>query len=175
MTAKKITTVRRMCDSDLESVLRWRNHPEVRLFMLSQHEMTPAEHRTWFERLSRNEKYALLLVEEAGHPVGSTIFSRIEKNSAAEWSFYSAPGNSPGSGTRICTATLDYAFQVLRVRKVIGKVLDFNFASLRLHRKLGFSEKKILNQYVQIDGSAHSLIYFEVLHADWLTAKNFKR
>jgi hypothetical protein len=39
-----------MRESDLETLLRWRNHPDVRKCMLSQHEITLAEHRAWFDR-----------------------------------------------------------------------------------------------------------------------------
>ncbi len=40
--------LRPMTVSDLESVLKLRNHPEVRRYMFTRHEIATEEHALWF-------------------------------------------------------------------------------------------------------------------------------
>lgn len=161
-------TARRMRENDLDYVLAWRNHPDIRRFMLSQHEITIAEHRVWFDRASRDEKRELLVIEENGQPRGCVIFSGVEKNATADWSFYSAPENPAGTGTRICAAALNFAFNKLGVHKIAGKVLIFNHASIRLHQRLGFTQEGSLREHSLIDGVHHDLLCFGVLSQEWV-------
>lgn len=169
MTKDASISARRMGENDLEYVLKWRNHPDVRRFMLSQHEITPAEHRAWFDRASRDETRALLVIEEYGRPLGCVIFSGVKKDATADWSFYSAPGSPAGSGTRICATALEFAFSDLRLHKVAGQVLDFNRASIRIHQRLGFTQEGNLREHSLINGTYHDLFCFGVLSIEWLT------
>lgn len=41
--------IRPMVYADLERVLAWRNHPDVRRYMYTQHEITLDEHQRWYE------------------------------------------------------------------------------------------------------------------------------
>lgn len=169
MTRYASMTARRMSENDLEYVLRWRNHPDIRRFMLSQHEITLAEHRAWFDRASRDETRALLVIEDHGQPLGCVIFSGVQKNSTADWSFYSAPGSPPGTGTRICATALDYAFGELGVHKVAGQVLDFNLASIRVHQRLRFTHEGSLREHIPINETHHDLLCFGILSSEWLS------
>ncbi|MDH2241153.1 UDP-4-amino-4,6-dideoxy-N-acetyl-beta-L-altrosamine N-acetyltransferase [Pseudomonas sp. GD03909] len=157
-----------MGEHDLGYVLAWRNHSDVRKFMLTQHEITDTEHRAWFERTSKDKTRALLVVEDHQQPIGCVIFSRVEKNSTADWSFYSAPASRAGTGKLVCSAALDFAFQELGVHKVAGQVLDFNIASIRLHQRLGFTQEGILREHGFIDKKYHDLLCFGLLSNEWL-------
>ncbi len=168
MTSCAFMTARRMSKNDLEYVLSWRNDPDIRRFMLSQHEITLAEHRDWFDRASRDQSRALLVIEEHGKPRGCVIFSGVEKNATSDWSFYSAPGSPAGSGTRVCATALDFAFGDLRLHKVAGHVLDFNHASIRIHQRLGFTQEGTLREQRLINGTYHDLFCFGVLSSEWL-------
>ena len=62
--------LRRMTHGDLERVLAWRNHQDVRRYMYTQHEISLAEHTSWFERASRDDSRHLLVFEIEGVPLG---------------------------------------------------------------------------------------------------------
>jgi hypothetical protein len=44
--------LRPMREADLDMVRRWRNAPDVRKNMYTTHEISPEEHRAWWERIS---------------------------------------------------------------------------------------------------------------------------
>lgn len=160
--------VRPMQDSDLERVLSWRNHPDVRRHMLTQHEITLAEHSGWFARASQDPSRRLLVVEVDGQPKGFVQFSGISAVGVADWGFYNAPDASRGTGTLLGRAALDYAFRRLDLRKVCGQALHMNEGSIRFHRKLGFTQEGILRQQCLVAGNIQDLVCFGMLSHEWL-------
>lgn len=160
MCAQRLITARKMCQQDLNIVLSWRNHPNVRRFMLTQHEIKLHEHHAWFDRSSKDETKALLVIVEDGAPIGCVIFMNMGIKSTADWSFYVDPEGKPGAGHKVCLAALDVAFNKLKLHKVAGQVLDFNEASIRLHRRLGFTQEGILREHCLIDGAYRDLLCF---------------
>lgn len=156
-----------MCGNDLDIVLSWRNHPNVRSYMLTTHEISMAEHRAWFERSVKDQTRALLVVEEAGQPIGCVVFSNVGFETTADWSFYVDPESAPGTGRKVCAAALDVAFHDLKVHKVAGQVLDFNEASIRTHLRLGFTQEGVLREQQLINDEPHDLLIFGLLSDEW--------
>lgn len=160
--------VRSMGAGDLETVLAWRNHPGVRRYMLTQHEISLDEHRQWFAVAEKDATRRLLIVEEAELPLGLVHFRGVGRGRIAEWGFYVATGAAKGTGTKLGTAALDFAFHALDLHKVFGQVLDINKASLRLHLKLGFRQEGVLRDQCLIGKTYHDLICFGLLRHEWL-------
>jgi len=163
-----ICRVRRLDVQDLPVVLSWRNHPSVRSFMFSQHEITLEEHRAWFERASADPARRLLIVEDETGPLGFVQFSDVAENGIADWGFYACPGAPKGTGRRLGTAALDYAFAELGLHKVCGQAITTNEASIRMHRGLGFVEEGILRDQKYVNGVYYSLVCFGLLKHEWL-------
>lgn len=160
-------TVRKMQYRDLDCVLRWRNHPKIRKFMIRQHEITDHEHIAWFDRASRDETRALIVIEDRNQPLGCVVFSGVRENSTTDWSFYSNPTGPHGIGKHLCSTALNFAFSELGVHKVFGRVLDFNHASIRIHQRLGFTQEGILRSHCRIDTIYRDLLCFGILASEW--------
>lgn len=159
--------IRPMESDDLEMVLTWRNHPEIRRYMLSQHVITFDEHRDWFERVSNDETKRLLIVQEGPLALGFVQFFGVASRAIADWGFYAAPEAAKGSGAKLGAVALTFAFQELQLHKVCGQALGFNEASKRFHRSLGFREEGRLREQHLIGGAYHDLICFGLLSNEW--------
>lgn len=160
--------VRNMREEDLEDVLRWRNHPEVRRWMYTSHEISPSEHREWYARVARDPRRHLLIAEEAGTPLGFVQFTETGDEGVADWGFYAVPDARPGSGAKLGTAALDHAFGALGLRKVRGEAIARNERSAGFHRKLGFAPEGVI-QKRSPDGTAPLDVLCFILEAsDWL-------
>ncbi|HVX04720.1 MAG TPA: UDP-2,4-diacetamido-2,4,6-trideoxy-beta-L-altropyranose hydrolase, partial [Rhodanobacteraceae bacterium] len=160
--------VRGMREDDLESVLRWRNHPDVRSRMYNSHEISPAEHREWYARVSRDPHRHLLIVEQAGMPLGFVQFTETGNDGVADWGFYAVPGAPAGTGTKLGTAALDHAFTQLKLRKVRGEAIVSNEPSKAFHRKLGFAEEAIAQRRSSDGATSHDVLCFGLEATDWL-------
>jgi len=47
--------LRPITEADLEDLLRWRNHPQVRRAMITQHRISREEHFSWWERYRKDK------------------------------------------------------------------------------------------------------------------------
>lgn len=171
MPSREPCNARRMAASDVEQVLCWRNHPDVRRHMMSQHEITPQEHGAWFERASHDPARAILIVEDAGRPIGFVQFSGVRPGGVGDWGFYAVPGAPKGSGRKLGAAALDLAFGELGLHKVCGQALTRNAGSMGLHIALGFRQEGLLVEQVLVDGQYQDLACFGLLDRDWLLAR----
>lgn len=160
--------VRGMREDDLESVLRWRNHPDIRGRMYNSHEISSAEHREWYVRAMRDRCRHLLIVEQSGMPLGFVQFTESESDGVADWGFYAVPDAPAGSGTKLGTAALDHAFRQLKFRKIRGEAIVSNEPSKALHRKLGFAEEGITQKQSSDGAASHDVLCFGLEATDWL-------
>jgi UDP-4-amino-4,6-dideoxy-N-acetyl-beta-L-altrosamine N-acetyltransferase len=123
--------------SDLDLVLGWRNHPDVRRYMHHQRPIAPEEHLHWFSCESSNPAIHLLILEVDGVPSGYVKFTELG-NGSADWGFYAAPDAPHGTGRILGDAALRHAFESLGMRDVIGHVIASNERSIAFHAKMGF-------------------------------------
>lgn len=162
-----LLAVRPMQHTDLERVLIWRNQPEVRRYMYTQHEIGMDEHCRWFERASKDVSRHLLIYQEADVPLGFVQISEINTGGIAEWGFYLAPEAPKGTGLRLGKTALRYAFSDRSLHKLCGEVLELNQRSIRFHQKLGFSHEGTLAEHF-FDGEQYQDIWcFGYLASDW--------
>ena len=159
--------IRSLKAADLKCVLSWRNHTDIRRYMLSQQEITEGEHYRWFERASNDPTKKLLIVEENELALGFVQFSGVAKDAIADWGFYAAPAAPKGTGRKLGITALNFAFDFLKLHKVCGQALKFNTASIYLHQALGFQQEGILRDQHKIDGFYQDLICFGLLRHEW--------
>jgi UDP-4-amino-4,6-dideoxy-N-acetyl-beta-L-altrosamine N-acetyltransferase len=160
--------LRPMALDDLEQVRVWRNHPDIRRHMFSQHEISADEHRRWFEQCARDERRHVLIFESQGTASGFVSFHQTAEGGIADWGFYSAPQAARGSGQQLGAAALRHAFERLGFHKVCGRALSGNLPSVKLHRRLGFREEGVLREQHFDGGRYHDVVYFGLLRAEWL-------
>ena len=159
--------VRPMSPDDLERVLAWRNNPQVRRYMYTQHEISLDEHLRWFERTLQDPRKHLLIFESGKQALGFVNFSEPGSGGIADWGFYVAPDAPKGSGRKLGRTALNHAFNNIKLHKVCGQALAFNERSILLHQSLGFQQEGIFRGQ-QFDGERyHDVICFGLLSHDW--------
>lgn len=151
MPDAKNSVCRDMTEADLEMVLRWRNHPEVRRYMYTTHEISPEEHAHWYRRAAVDPKKHLLIYEGNNEPLGFVNITEINEDGIAEWGFYVSPDAAKGTGKNLGNVALSYAFKTLRLHKLCGQALDSNERSIRFHEQLGFQREGLL-RHQHFDG-----------------------
>jgi UDP-4-amino-4,6-dideoxy-N-acetyl-beta-L-altrosamine N-acetyltransferase len=159
-------SIRVMMSDDLDNVLAWRNHPEIRRYMYTQHPITVAEHRAWFERASHDPHKHLLVFEVRGIAQGFVNIAELALG-VGDWGFYIAPDAPKGTGRQLGQTALYYAFQNLRLHKICGQTLAFNERSIKFHRGLGFQQEGILRDQHYDGKNYHAVICFGLLRTEW--------
>ena len=159
--------IRGMTKDDLAMVLEWRNHPEVRRYMFTQHEISLSEHTQWFKQAVTDITRRLLIVQEHGSPIGYVQFINVEPGGVADWGFYSRPDMQKGIGQKLGKTALEHAFGDLNLHKVCGQSIGSNQASIRFHERLGFKREAELRDQKRIGETYHTIIGFGLLSFEW--------
>lgn len=170
MNESTVTDVRPMNKRDLGQVLSWRNHPDVRRYMFTQHEISFDEHARWFAQASQDPERHLLVFEINRTPRGFINVHQIATGGIADWGFYAAPEAPKGSGRAIGEAALRYAFETIGLHKLCGQALAFNERSIRFHLNLGFQREGVLRQQHFDAQQYHDVVCFGLLANEWQKA-----
>ncbi len=167
MRESKLSGVRPMDESDFDQVLSWRNHPEVRRFMYTHHEISIEEHARWFARASQDPERHLLVFEIDTTPLGFINIHQIASGGIADWGFYAAPDAPKGTGRALGQAALRYAFESVGLHKLCGQALAFNERSILFHLSLGFQREGVLRQQHFNGQQYQDIVCFGLLASEW--------
>ncbi len=156
-----------MAAADLEKVLAWRNHPDVRRYMYTQHEISLDEHTRWFERASQDSSRHLLIFENETTPLGFINIHQMAAGGIADWGFYAAPEAPKGTGRQLGQAALQYAFLTAGLHKLCAQALSYNERSIRFHANLGFKQEGTLRDQYFDGQNYHDVVCFGLLASEW--------
>lgn len=124
--------------NQLTLVLSWRNHPDIRQWMLRNDEISSEDHFRFIESLKQRTDKRYFLVQREGKNIGVIDFMDITEKSA-ELGLYANP-QMRGIGETLMRALIDYAFVTLKVKTLIATVFADNERAKHLYEKFDFIE-----------------------------------
>lgn len=165
--------IRLMQETDLDTVMNWRNSERIRMVMFNDHLISQEEHRAWFKRFNDEGNAFCFIFEINGRPVGVVNVERIDKrNSKCYWGFYLGESDVPkSSGTKMGYLALKYIFEELNIRKLCSEVLASNLQSIRFHKKLGFVREGLFIKHVSKNGRFEDVIAMALFASEWKKQK----
>jgi UDP-4-amino-4,6-dideoxy-N-acetyl-beta-L-altrosamine N-acetyltransferase len=168
MFVKQGYSLRKMEKSDLAMVLAWRNQPLVRENMYTDHVISPDEHARWFEGIHSRTDMLHFVCEYQGKPFGIINFVGIDpRNGKALWGFYLGDTKSPGRGAAMEFLAIEYAFTVLKLRKLCCEVFAFNEPVIKMHLKFGFQQEGLYHAHVMKSGHPEDVAALALFSHDW--------
>jgi UDP-2,4-diacetamido-2,4,6-trideoxy-beta-L-altropyranose hydrolase len=125
-------------DTEKEMILTWRNHPDIRIWMLNSHEISLDDHLRFIESLKNRADKRYFLVRQGNDYLGVVDLTDITTTSA-EIGIYANP-DMRSVGTLLMDALIRYAFNTLKLTKLIANVFSNNEKAKRLYQKFDFKE-----------------------------------
>jgi RimJ/RimL family protein N-acetyltransferase len=126
--------------TDLELLRTWRNHPEIRRFMVFRDEITPEMQQRWYASIDpERESYSILFV--AGEAIGLTQLRHIDARSrSAEGGIimFRAEHQNGVLPYRAAIAGMDWNFLQRKLERLDVTVLKSNQRARRFVRSLGY-------------------------------------
>lgn len=122
----------------LTTVLAWRNHSDIRRWMLSDEEISLENHLRFVESLKNRADKRYFLVQREGESIGVIDFTDITQNSA-EIGIYANP-DMRGVGEALMNALIEYTRSKLKVTTLIATVFTDNERAKHLYEKFDFTE-----------------------------------
>jgi UDP-4-amino-4,6-dideoxy-N-acetyl-beta-L-altrosamine N-acetyltransferase len=152
---------------DCDRLLAWRNSPDVRRYMYTDHEISRDEHERWFYALAGRRYY--WIIEADGVPVGLVNLADVDfRQKRAAWAFYIGDLSKRGAGigSAVEREIISTAFDEMRLEKLTCEVLATNEAVCRLHEKHGFKREGVLRGHVIKDGQRVDVITYGLLASE---------
>ena len=105
----------------------------------------------WYENQLENKNTIRYIIELDKKPIGLEIIANIDwKNRKASHGIklYADDVRGKGYGTDVLKTVMKYAFEELQLNRLYTTILEYNQASLKLHKKCGWSEEGIMKESV---------------------------
>jgi UDP-4-amino-4,6-dideoxy-N-acetyl-beta-L-altrosamine N-acetyltransferase len=155
---------------DLDLILEWRNHPNIRKHMFTTHIISKKEHYAYFEKVWDDSSIAYFICETTNNkPVGVVNFTKIDMvNRNAFWAFYSGNLNQRGVGTWMEFLALNHAFGSLDLLKLNCEVLGSNQKVLNFHHKFGFKIEGVFAKHHKVEKGYADVYRLAIFRNDWV-------
>jgi UDP-4-amino-4,6-dideoxy-N-acetyl-beta-L-altrosamine N-acetyltransferase len=159
---------------DIIRVREWRNLPEIREYMYSDHVISEHEHARWFGNAINDPARSYWIIELDGNPVGlANLYDISESHRRAYWAFYLASPEVRGKGVGSFAErfVINHAFEVLDLEKLCCEVLATNAAVVKMHQRYGFQVDGTLRQHVVKHGARVDVVTMSLLREDWRSGR----
>ena len=129
-------TLRRVEESDKESLWQWRNDPLTREMSIDRHEVSWADHCAWFDRVQGDPNRHLLIGELEHNLIGTVRLDGVAET--AEISITVAPAaRGKGLGLALLDAATQYA-KTLQLVALTAVIRPSNKASQIIFERAGY-------------------------------------
>jgi UDP-4-amino-4,6-dideoxy-N-acetyl-beta-L-altrosamine N-acetyltransferase len=165
-------SLRPLQESDLEQVLKWRNSDRVRNNMFESETIPWENHVKWFHSLHNNPYNKCLMFQYKGEVIG-VITAKVVKKEEGRWIWGCYLGDKnifPGAGTIMGFMALEYCFEDLHIKTLIGEAVAANEVSLKFNARIGFRTEK---QFIQTTSTKREVpaILLELTNDEWKQKK----
>jgi UDP-4-amino-4,6-dideoxy-N-acetyl-beta-L-altrosamine N-acetyltransferase len=170
--------LRPVVEADRDLLRHWRNQPDVRRFMYTDHVISEDEHAAWFARALTRDDARFWVIRSDGQDVGLVNLYDIDRrHGTCFWAFYIGETDVRGKGVGAFTefTTLERVFGELGLRKLCCEVLDTNPAVIALHERFGFTREGVFRaQIVKEDGPV-DVVRLGLLADEWAAVRDGHR
>jgi len=169
-----MTSLRDLTPDDKEKIHAWRNLPEIRKYMYTDHVITAEEHDAWFQRITSDPSCRYWIIVCDSEDVGLVNLYAIDRsNQRCYWAFYIVSPNVRGKGVGSFAeySILRYVFDELKLNKLCCEVLDFNQGVVRIHKSFGFVQEGLYRKHIFKGGEPHDVVCLGMLREEWEATK----
>ena len=155
---------------DRDRILAWRNSPDVRAYMYTDHVISPEEHAAWFAGIPADPTRTYWIIASDEAPVGlANLYDIDRRNSRCAWAYYLADPavRGLGLGSYVEYWVLEYVFEGLKLAKLWCEVLASNEPVWKLHETFGFQVEARFRGHVIKEGERVDVLGLGLLANDW--------
>lgn len=159
---------------DKDMIRNWRNLPEVRQYMYTDHIITPEEHERWFQGIFGDPTRRYWIIVLDGEDVGLVNLYNIDRrNLRCYWAFYVASPSTRGKGVGsfVEYSVLRYVFDDLLFNKLCCEVLVSNQPVIDMHKNFGFVQEGYYRQHIRKGDTFVDVVALAMLRTEWEAKK----
>ena len=158
----------------IEKIRNWRNNKNISRYMLNNRYINREEHKSWIEKLKKEENLKAWVIKFNDKPIGFVSLSNINwDKKTTDWGFYiykkSARGKGLGSSSLFKLMCI--VFDEMNFQKMRTYVLDNNTIAKHLYEKFGFKSIKKTDEVIR-NNKKIDVYLMEIDKEKWIDIKN---
>lgn len=162
--------LRLMTEKDTDLIVRWRNKDFVRKNFIYQKPFTAEGHLQWIETMIKTGRVVQFIIcTKEEKPVGSVYLRDIDEvHHKAEYGIFIGEEEalSRGYGTEAAKLMIGYAFEELKLHKLMLRVLAGNERAKKSYENAGFIQEACLKDDVCLEDGYRDVILMAVLNPE---------
>ena len=162
--------LRKITKNDLEKIRKWRMHPEVSKYMVSNNTITSEDQIRWFNNIKNDKSCNYWIIQYNLEDIGLISISDVNFNDKnCTWGYYIADLNMRGKGIgkNLECSLHDYVFNELNLHKLYGDVVEGNQIMLGMHKRFGYKIEGIFRDQIRRDNKYINIIKVGLLKDEW--------
>ena len=129
-----------LSDEKKLEILTWRNHPEVRKWMLNSDIISNDTHMRFVDTLQHDKANRYFLLHKEKQEIGVVYFNNIH-NEECTIGLYANPFKLiKGTGDILISTAIKYAFDSLNLKRIVLEVFSDNERAIALYKRYRFYE-----------------------------------
>lgn len=155
---------------DSARLLAWRNLPEIRRWMYTDHVISQEEHERWFTGALTDSSRRYWIIDLDGAPVGlANLADYAPAHRRAAWAYYLADPSvrGKGIGAYVEYFVLEHVFGELGLNKLCCEVLIDNEAVWKMHEAFGFRREALFREHIWKNGAPVDVVALGLLAGEW--------
>lgn len=162
--------LRLMEQEDTDLIVKWRNEDFVRKNFIYQKPFTKEGHLHWMETMIKTGKVVQFIIcTKEKRPIGSVYLRDIDMvHRKAEYGIFIGEKDvlSKGCGTEAAKLMIRYAFDILKLHKLMLRVFAGNERARKSYINAGFIQEAYLKDDVYLDGGYRDVILMAVINPE---------
>lgn len=162
--------LKRLNETHLEIVRKWRMMDHVTRYMNTDPVLTPESQRAWFAKISADNTQIWWIICVDATPVGVMDIINIDNaNSKCEWGYYIAEQTARSMKLAVTLEwnLYDYVFFTLGLNRLYNEVLSENEGVVQLHKMCGSDIEGELKQSIFKNGHYYDVTLCAILKEKW--------
>lgn len=133
-------TLRKIEESDLEQIMRWRMDPDITRYMNTDPQLTLERQKEWLRGIRSRQDVKYWLIEADGLPAGVINTGGLEAlDGSCTWGYYVGEKRLRSIKTALSLemSLYDYVFEKLGRKTLYGDIFTLNQGVIQLHLLCG--------------------------------------
>jgi RimJ/RimL family protein N-acetyltransferase len=172
------TILRKIRESDLEQIMRWRMSEEITKYMNTNPKLTIEGQRKWLSSIEDNTDVLYRMIEVDGLKAGVINLTKLTNyDGNIGWAYY--VGEKKVRGMRLALSLemsmYDYAFGILKKNSVCSDVFTLNKGVITLHKMCGCDIIEEKKSAILKEGIYYDVTYMLMTAEKWCKIKDTKK
>ncbi len=157
--------------NDLRTLQKWRNSNDIFAFNTQYVLLNMINQENWYEQTMQknSDRVMFMVTNKLDNPIGVCGLIHVDlkdKTASIAIIIGEKKSQNKGFGTEVLQMLIDYGFNKLKLHRLEAEVFDYNETSIKLFKKMNFTQEIVLRDSLWRRGKWWDIFLFSLLQSE---------